>query len=61
MVLETRRERGKELRVAYTNTDRIISVKCELEGHLESKKPDIMGVVETKLSDGTGVQYRGKL
>ena len=52
MVLEATRGWGKELRVAYTNADGLMSVKCEIDEYLKNTKPDIMGVVETKLSDG---------
>ena len=49
MVFETGRKWGKELKIAYTNVDGLLSVRYDLEEYLRNKKPDIMGIAETKL------------
>ena len=51
MVCETGKKWGKELRIAYTNVDGLLSVRYELEEYLKIKKPDIMAITETKLSE----------
>ncbi|XP_076062422.1 uncharacterized protein LOC143037755 [Oratosquilla oratoria] len=40
---------GRKLKVAYTNIDGLISGLNELNDYLLEAKPDIMGIVETKL------------
>ena len=52
MVPEKGRGRGRELKVAYTNIDGIISTALELKDFLRKEQPDIMGIVETKLTGG---------
>ncbi len=41
--------RGR-LKVAYMNINGLISGVLELEDYLKEEKPDIMGIVETKLT-----------
>ena len=52
MVPEKGRGRGSELKVAYTNIDGIISTALELKDFLRKEQPDIMGIVETKITGG---------
>lgn len=55
VVLETRRERRKELKISYTEADGLTLVRWKLDRYLQEKNPHIMGVTETKLSDETEV------
>ena len=38
------------IKVAYTNVDDLISSMLEMQDYLNTEKPDIMAITETKLS-----------
>ena len=40
----------KEVTIAYTNVDGLLSKRLELTDYLREKKPDIVCIVETKLT-----------
>ena len=51
MVQEKRECRGNRLKVAYTNIDGLVSAVLELKDFIRMEQPDVMGIVETKLSN----------
>lgn len=49
------RNYGEELKVAYTNVNELLSAQVELNDYLWESTPDMIGISETKLSDGIHV------
>ena len=47
---EDRERKRMEIRVSYTNIDGFLSKRLECLDYLRSEKPDIMCIVETKLT-----------
>jgi len=47
-------------KVTYTNINGIVSALTELNDYLRERKPDILGLVETKLSDSVEIQGIGE-
>ena len=50
MVQERGGARGRGLKVAYTNINGLLSAGLEIQDYLKEEKPDIIGLVETKLT-----------
>ena len=46
-----KKSRRRELRIAYTNVNGLLSGLLELNDFLRESQPDIMGITETKLCD----------
>ena len=47
----TNKERKSVIMISYTNIDGLVSKRLELLDYLREKKPDIMCIVETKLTE----------
>jgi len=54
------KERDSGWKVTYTNINGIVSALTELNDYLREKKPDILVLVETKLSDSVEVLSIGE-
>ena len=52
---DSSKENEKGWQVSYTNINGLVSTLTEVNDYLRAKKPDILGLVETKLSDSEDV------
>ena len=50
------KEGGNGWKVSYTNINGLMSALTELNDYLRERKPDILGLVETKLSDSVEIE-----